>query len=72
MAAGLRDDVRPLLRQLEAGQPAADPERHVWAAKVDVPASGVAARFYTHAAITAALAGVQGTQRAVVDGNGRR
>jgi type 1 glutamine amidotransferase len=39
----------------------------VWAAKVDVPASGVAARFYTHAEITAALAGVEGTKRAVVD-----
>jgi type 1 glutamine amidotransferase len=39
----------------------------VWAAKVDVPASGVAARFYTHAEITAALAGVEGTERALVD-----
>jgi putative heme-binding domain-containing protein len=39
----------------------------VWAAKVDVPASGVAARFYTHAEITAALAGVEGAKRAVVD-----
>jgi putative heme-binding domain-containing protein len=38
-----------------------------WAAKVDVPASGIAARFYTHAEITAALASVEGTQRAVVD-----
>ena len=39
----------------------------VWAAKVDVPSSGVTARFYTHAEITAALAGVEGTKRAVVD-----
>jgi type 1 glutamine amidotransferase len=38
----------------------------VWAAKVEVPSSGVTARFYTHAEITAALAGVEGTERAVV------
>jgi type 1 glutamine amidotransferase len=39
----------------------------VWTAKVDVLSSGVTARFYTHAEITAALAGVEGTKRAVVD-----
>ncbi|MFO0919290.1 MAG: ThuA domain-containing protein [Planctomycetaceae bacterium] len=39
----------------------------VWTAKGDVPAEGVAARFYTHAEITAALAGKAGTERAVVD-----
>lgn len=39
----------------------------VWAAKVEVPSSGVTARFYTHAELTAALAGVEGTKRALVD-----
>jgi len=43
----------------------------VWSAKVDVPALGVAARFYTHAEITAALAGIEGTQRAGVEGTQR-
>jgi type 1 glutamine amidotransferase len=38
-----------------------------WTAKVDVPPSGVTARFYTHAEITAALARVERTRRAVVD-----
>ncbi|HVW02769.1 MAG TPA: ThuA domain-containing protein, partial [Planctomycetaceae bacterium] len=38
-----------------------------WTAKVGVPAGGVTARYYTHAEITAALAGKTGTARAVVD-----
>lgn len=38
-----------------------------WTAKVEVPPEGVAARFLTHAEITAALAGVTGVERAVVD-----
>ncbi|MFO1092003.1 MAG: ThuA domain-containing protein [Planctomycetaceae bacterium] len=36
----------------------------VWTAKLDVPAAGVQAPYYTHAEITAALAGVDGTQPA--------
>ena len=36
----------------------------VWTSKLDVPAGGVQAAFYTHAEITAALAGIEGTQRA--------
>jgi hypothetical protein len=39
----------------------------VWAAKVEVPSSGVTARFYTHAELTAALAGVEGSERALVE-----
>ncbi len=39
----------------------------VWAAKAEVPASGVDAPFFTHAEITAALAGVNGTRRATVE-----
>ena len=36
----------------------------VWTAKLDVPAGGVQAPYYTHAEITAALAGIEGTQPA--------
>ncbi len=39
----------------------------VWAAKGNVPAEGVTARFYTHAEITAVLAGKTGTERAIAD-----
>jgi len=39
----------------------------LWAAKGNVPADGVEARYFTHAEITAALAGKPGTERAVVD-----
>ncbi len=38
-----------------------------WTAQVDVPETGVAGKFYTHAEITAALSGKQGTERAAVD-----
>ena len=38
-----------------------------WTAKLDVPKDGVEARYFTHAEITKALAGVEGTQRAVID-----
>lgn len=38
-----------------------------WTAHVDVPATGVEAKFYTHAEITAALSGVKGTERAAID-----
>ncbi|MCX7423082.1 MAG: ThuA domain-containing protein [Planctomycetia bacterium] len=38
-----------------------------WTAKLDVPKDGVEARYFTHAEITQALAGVEGTQRAVID-----
>ncbi|MBL8849179.1 MAG: ThuA domain-containing protein, partial [Planctomycetaceae bacterium] len=36
----------------------------VWTAKAEVPSEGVQAAYYTHAEITAALAGVEGTQPA--------
>ncbi|HUG93593.1 MAG TPA: ThuA domain-containing protein [Planctomycetaceae bacterium] len=39
----------------------------VWAARAEVPDGGVAARFYTHAEITAALDGVEGAEPAVLD-----
>jgi putative heme-binding domain-containing protein len=39
----------------------------VWAAKAEVPAGGVASRFYTRKEITEALAGVEGTTRAIAD-----
>lgn len=39
----------------------------VWAAKADVPETGVDAKYYTHEEITNALAGKQGTERALVD-----
>jgi type 1 glutamine amidotransferase/mono/diheme cytochrome c family protein len=39
----------------------------VWAAKGNVPETGVEARYYTHAEISAALAGKKGTERAVVN-----
>lgn len=38
-----------------------------WTAKVEIPAGGVSARYYSQAEITQALAGVEGTQRASVD-----
>jgi len=38
-----------------------------WTAHVDVPEKGVDGKFSTHAEITAALSGVKGTERAVVD-----
>ncbi|TXT25484.1 MAG: thioesterase, partial [Planctomycetota bacterium] len=38
-----------------------------WTAKLDVPANGVEARYFTHAEITKALAGIEGTARAVID-----
>lgn len=38
-----------------------------WTARVDVPEGGVSGKFCTHAEITTALAGVRGTERAVVD-----
>ena len=39
----------------------------VWTAGAEVPKDGVAAKFYSHAEITSAIAGVEGTARAVVD-----
>lgn len=39
----------------------------VWSAGVEVPAEGVTANFYSHAQLTAALAGKMGVERAVVD-----
>ena len=36
-----------------------------WCAKVEVPAEGVAAKYYEHDEITASLEGVTGTQRAI-------
>ncbi len=39
----------------------------VWTAKADVPEKGVDARYYTHAEVTGALAGKQGSERATVD-----
>ena len=39
----------------------------LWAARAEVPEGGVESRFYTHDEISAALAGVEGTARAVVD-----
>lgn len=39
----------------------------VWTAKAEVPKEGVSSKFYTHPEITTALAGVEGTARAVVD-----
>jgi|GEM_PF-110905 len=38
-----------------------------WTAKLDVPKDGVEARYFTHAEITKALAGVEGTARSVID-----
>lgn len=38
-----------------------------WTAHVKVPDTGVNARYYTHAEITAALAGIKGTEPALVD-----
>lgn len=38
-----------------------------WTAKLEFPAGGVEARYFTHAEITKALAGVEGTQRAEID-----
>lgn len=38
-----------------------------WTARVDVPESGVEARFYTHEEISQALAGVSGIQRAAMN-----
>lgn len=37
-----------------------------WTAKVEVPLDGVASRYFTHAEITKALAGVEGTASAVI------
>ncbi len=39
----------------------------VWTAHAEVPEGGVTARYFTHAEITAALAGVEGTDRADAD-----
>jgi type 1 glutamine amidotransferase/mono/diheme cytochrome c family protein len=39
----------------------------VWSAGLEVPEDGVASKYFTHAEITSALAGVTGMQRAVVD-----
>ncbi|WP_278466480.1 ThuA domain-containing protein [Gimesia maris] len=38
-----------------------------WTAGVNIPQSGVEARYYTHQEITTALAGMQGTEPALVD-----
>jgi len=38
-----------------------------WTAHVEVPPAGVTARVYSHAEVTQALTGVEGTQRAVVN-----
>ena len=38
-----------------------------WTANLEVPETGVQARYYTHAEITAALTGIQGTKPAIVD-----
>ncbi|QDV50409.1 ThuA domain-containing protein [Gimesia fumaroli] len=38
-----------------------------WTANVEVPETGVQARYYTHAEITTALAGIKGTEPAIVD-----
>ncbi|WP_339731917.1 ThuA domain-containing protein [uncultured Gimesia sp.] len=38
-----------------------------WTANVEVPETGVQARYYTHAEITSALAGIKGSEPAIVD-----
>lgn len=38
-----------------------------WTANVEVPKTGVQARYYTHAEITSALAGIKGSEPAIVD-----
>ncbi len=38
-----------------------------WTAKVEVPVSGVESRYFTHAEITSALVGIDGTHRSVLD-----
>lgn len=38
-----------------------------WTSGLDVPQQGVNARYYTHAEITSALSGIEGTQPAIVD-----